>query len=220
MAKTTSRQQLLDTAAELFYREGFRATGVDTLAAVSGVGKMTLYRHFAAKEDLIVACLQQSNVRFWEWFDIAIAGVESPRDKIIAFFRALEDLAVKPSCCGCPFLNVAVDFPDPAHPGHRVALEHKQAVRARFCELAASAGLAEPGLLADQLLLLMDGAFMAVRMFGTRNPAAQVSRAAETLIAASNRPMAAPKSTGRTTHAPPRRMTGKSGERRVKPLGA
>lgn len=66
---------------------------------------------------------------------------------------------------------IGVDFPEREHPAHAIALEHKQAVRTRFCELAEARGAREPALLADQLFLLMDGAFMAARMFGTDSPA-------------------------------------------------
>jgi AcrR family transcriptional regulator len=187
MAETThsAREQLLETAARLFFQVGYRAVGVDTIVAESGVGKMTLYRHFPSKDDLIVAYLKESNEKFWDWFNQATAqSAGQPRNQLLAFFRALEKLAVKPMCYGCPFLNAAVDFPERDHPGHQVALEHKQAVRARFRELAKQAGARSPEALADQLLLLMDGAFMAVRMFGVRNPAAGVTQAAEALIEA------------------------------------
>ncbi|MBI5670960.1 MAG: TetR/AcrR family transcriptional regulator [Chloroflexi bacterium] len=183
--KPSARNIILETAAELFFREGFRAVGVDTIIERSGVAKMTLYRHFPSKDDLIVAYLKDSNDKFWLWFNEAAAPfADQPAAQLLAFFRALEKLVTTPKCYGCPFLNAIVDFPDDSHPGHQVALEHKQAVRARFRELAQQAGARQPEALADQLLLLMDGAFMAVRMFGVSNPAAQVSAAAETLISA------------------------------------
>jgi len=182
MAESAPRQRLLETAADLFYRDGFRAIGVDTLCATSGVGKMTLYRHFPGKDDLIAAYLEESDRAFWRFFEGATAEAEAPRDKILAFFRALEGLVAQPACHGCPFLNAAVDFPDPTHAGHQTALTHKNAVRRRFRELAEAAGDAEPAKLADQLLLLMDGAFMAVRLFGADNPAAHVLDAAQSLL--------------------------------------
>ena len=182
MPKTNSRQQLLDTAAELFYRDSCRAVGVDTLSAESGVGKMTLYRHFATKEELIVAYLERSNALFWEWFDESTAAAKKPEDKIIAFFHAVETWTQEPACHGCPFLNAVVDFPDFDHPGHQVALANRQAVRARFRELATQAKLSHPDRLADHLLLLMDGAFMAARLYGPQNPGAQVSEAVRRLL--------------------------------------
>jgi AcrR family transcriptional regulator len=143
---------------------------------------MTLYRHFPSKDDLILAYLEQSDRQFWDWFDTATASADTPREKIMAFFRALEKQATQPTCHGCPFLNATVDFPDPTHPGRQAALAHKNAVRARFRELAEQAGHPEPAFLADQLLLLMDGAFMAVRLFGIDNPAAHVAAAAQSLL--------------------------------------
>jgi AcrR family transcriptional regulator len=186
-AKTirSARQQVLETAAALFFRDGFRAVGVDAIVAESGVGKMTLYRHFPSKDDLIVAYLRDSNEKFWAWFDEATAvPAGGAREQLLGFFKALEKLVTKPTCYGCPFLNAAVDFPDREHPGHRVALEHKQAVRARFRQLAKQGGARKPDVLADQLFLLMDGAFMAARMYGPDNPALRVAQAAEVLIGA------------------------------------
>ncbi len=181
---TNTRQQLLTTAARLFYRDGFRAVGVDTIVAESGVGKMTLYRHFSSKDDLIVAYLEEANHQFWAWFDEVTAVAATPRDKLIAFFVALEGLATNTICFGCPFLNVVVDFPDETYAGHQTALAHKEAVHGRFRQLAGAAGANQPELLADGLLLLMDGAFMAARLFPPEaaSPARTVSVIARQLI--------------------------------------
>jgi AcrR family transcriptional regulator len=183
--KKSAREMILDTAAALFYREGFRAVGIDTIVKRSGVAKMTLYRHFSSKDELIVAYLKETDQKFWAWFDESTSQpADRPTTQLIALFMALEKLVTTPTCYGCPFLNVVVDFPERDHPGHQVALAHKQAVRARLRVLAHRAGAYAPEALADQLLLLMDGAFMAVRMYGVDNPAAHVAAAAETLIAA------------------------------------
>ncbi len=180
-----ARQQILEVASRLFYREGFRAVGVDTIVEQSGVAKMTLYRYFPSKDDLIVAYLEQSNNKFWQWFDESISShLDAPRDQLIALFQALGTQTITSSCHGCSFQTAAAEFPEPQHPGHRVALAHKQAVRARLYDLATKAGATSPGALADQLLLLMDGAFVAARMFNdaTTTPANQVAQAAAILI--------------------------------------
>ncbi|HRE48018.1 MAG TPA: TetR/AcrR family transcriptional regulator [Aggregatilineales bacterium] len=183
--KKSARELILESAAALFFRDGFRAVGVDTIIERSNVAKMTLYRHFPSKDDLIVAYLKQTDELFWVWFEESAAkGGDDPREQLIAFFKALEKLVTSPQCYGCPFLNAAVDFPNESHPGHQVALEHKGVVRTRFADLARGAGARAPETLGDQLLLLMDGAFMAVRMFGANNPAAHVAEAAAALIAA------------------------------------
>ncbi|MEI6875691.1 MAG: TetR/AcrR family transcriptional regulator [Spirochaetota bacterium] len=184
MSKAHTRALVLGTAAELFYKEGFRAIGVDTICAASGVGKMTLYRHFESKDDLILAYLGEVNARFWSMFDEVTSGAETAREKILAFFAALGELANHPACHGCPFLNLVVDFPAMEHPGHALALAHKRAVRDRFLALVVQAGLPDPEARADGLFLLMDGAYMAIRLHGSGGPAARVREAAELLLGA------------------------------------
>ena len=180
----TPKEKLFQTAARLFYQHGYRAVGVDSIAAESGIGKMTLYRHYPSKDDLIVAYLQDSNENFWKYFELSTQDAPSPSGKLLAFFSALQNYAVSPDCFGCPFINVAVEYPEAGYAGHQVALEHKQAVRARFRQLATEAGAYQPEALANALVLLMDGAYMAARMFGASpdNPAANVSEAAQQLV--------------------------------------
>jgi AcrR family transcriptional regulator len=179
----TTRQRILDIAGDLFFRQGYRAIGVDTIVKEAGVAKMTLYRHFPSKDDLIVAYLEQVNQLMGEWFDEAIKPFEGkPRGQLVAVFEALEKLVKSPKCFGCAFLVAASEFPELDSPGHKVALAHKQALRDRFRDLARQAGARKPDSLADQLLLLMDGAFAAVRMFGPTNPGANVVGAATVLI--------------------------------------
>jgi len=185
--RPAARERILEAATRLFLRDGFRAVGVDTIIAEAGVAKMTLYAHFPSKDDLIVAYLERANEQFWEWLEGASAGVDDPRAKLAAMFDAVGELASSPQCLGCTFQGTAAEFPDSEHPGHRVALAHKQAVLARLRTLAQEAGLRAPEALAEQLLLLMDGAWAAARMFGPDNPGAQVAAAARALIEAHDR---------------------------------
>ena len=179
------KDKVFQTAARMFYQHGYRAIGVDTLAAESGIGKMTLYRHYPSKDDLIVAYLKDSDELFWNNFEQLTKEATTAREKLLAFFQALQDYVMTPACYGCPFLNVATEYPETDYPGHQVALEHKQSVRARFRQLAKEAGAKRPEALANQLFLLMDGAYMASRMFGAENPAAHLAEAARVLIAIS-----------------------------------
>ncbi|HEX9837974.1 MAG TPA: TetR/AcrR family transcriptional regulator [Anaerolineales bacterium] len=180
--QTAPKDKVFQTAARMFYQHGYRAIGVDTLAADSGIGKMTLYRHYPSKDDLIVAYLKDSDELFWSNFEQITKDVATAREKLLAFFQALQDYVQTPACYGCPFLNVATEYPETDYPGHQVALEHKQSVRARFRHMAEEAGAKKPEVLADQLFLLMDGAYMASRMFGAKNPAVHLAEAARTLI--------------------------------------
>jgi AcrR family transcriptional regulator len=178
------RERILDTASTLFYRDGYRSVGIDTIVAESGVAKMTLYRHFPSKDELIAAYLERSNSTFWSWLEGEIATVDGARRKIEAAFAAVEERAVSPSCLGCTFQAAAAEFPELDHPGHRVAIAHKRRALELFAGLAREAGLDDPEALAAQLLLLMDGAWVAARMFGPSNHARGVAAAARALIEA------------------------------------
>jgi AcrR family transcriptional regulator len=183
--KNPSREQILETASRLFYRDGIRAVGVDTIIAESGVAKMTLYRHFVSKDDLVVAYLERTHAKFREWMESRIAThAGHPRRALEAIFEGVAELTSSPTCLGCAFLGTAAEFPDLKHPGHRKAMEHKRDVLARLAELAGAAGLRDRAELAEELLLLMDGAWGAVRMFGARSHASRVAAAARALIAA------------------------------------
>jgi AcrR family transcriptional regulator len=187
ITKKGAREKILDAAGHLFYQQGFRAVGVDTIIAEAGVAKMTLYSHFPSKDDLIVAYLERSDAEGWKWLQEATAGRESPRDKLIAIFDALSERADSATCLGCPDQATAAEFPDSEHPGHKVALANKQKVRSHLSELAGDAGLREPEALADQLMLLMDGAYASARMYGHGNPARHVGAAGRALIEAHSR---------------------------------
>jgi AcrR family transcriptional regulator len=182
--RDAARERILDAAACLFYEDGIHAVGVDTIIAESGVAKMTLYRHFPSKDDLVAAYLERSNRRFWAWLEGEMAKSPDARGKLIRAFRALGRQATSPGCRGCGFQGAAAEFPDPAHPAHKVALAHKRQVLERFATLGREARLRSPETLAQELLLLMDGAWVAARIFGPRNPAARVAQAARALIAA------------------------------------
>ena len=178
----TARDRMLRAAGALFYEHGFQAVGVDLIIEEAGVAKATLYRHFPTKDDLIAAYLEDANTRFQEWFDTSIDTEAPAADALVGLFDAVAVLATSPGCLGCTFQVTASEFPDRSHPGHAVALAHKQAVRARLRELADEAGARQPDELADGLLLLMDGAFASARMFGPDNPSRRVGSAARTLI--------------------------------------
>src|SRR6266508_4830585 len=105
----SARDRILDTASELFYRDGYQAVGIDTIIARSGVAKMTLYRHFRSKDDLIAAYLEDANQQFWTWFEAAL-GQGNPREQLTALFEGVQQLDASPSCYGCKFQHAAADF--------------------------------------------------------------------------------------------------------------
>jgi len=182
--ETAPKDILFQTAARLFYQNGYRTIGVDTIAAASGIGKMTLYRHFPSKDDLITAYLRHSNLVFWDQFEHITQDATTGLEKLQVFFEALQSYVLSLDCYGCPFINVAVEYPQVDYSGHQVALEHKRSVLAKFQHLAEQDGVRQPAMLASALFLLMDGAYVAARMFGASpdNPAAHLAETARLLI--------------------------------------
>jgi AcrR family transcriptional regulator len=185
----SAREQILEVAGRLFFQHGYRAIGIDLVIAEAGVAKATLYRHFPSKDDLIAAYLEDMNRQFWVWFEEGVAEhPNSPREGLVAVFYRLQKLVTTPTCWGCPFLMAVSEFPSREHRGHQVAVANKLAVRARLLEMAQEAGIQNPSRLANQLHLMMDGAWSAARVFsgvgvfGVENPAADVGEQAEALI--------------------------------------
>jgi AcrR family transcriptional regulator len=165
--KPLLREQILNIADELFYKEGIRATGVDTIIAKSGVAKSTLYRYFPSKDDLVVAYLEQRNQRFWDLLEAELAKYPSNSvEKLLKVFTWLDELLAKPECLGCPFIITTAEYGGLDYPGHQVAVKHKQAVLERLTQLAEEANINNARSIASILLLLMDGAFVQRRLFG------------------------------------------------------
>jgi AcrR family transcriptional regulator len=141
-------------------------------------------RDFPSKDELIVAWLERVDAQFWQSFS-RWAGPETlpARERLLGVFAGLEKLVGSTRCLGCPFLLAASEFPEPDTRAHEVARRHKTLLRERLRAMAAAAGAADAHVLGDQLLLLMDGAFMAARLFGTRDhPGGHVANAAATLV--------------------------------------
>lgn len=156
----SARERLIKTATELFYQEGIRAIGIDTVVARAGVSKSSLYRTFASKEELIAAFAEEQNRRFWQWWDETTARhVGAPRRQIEALFEAIPEQLANPQFRGCPFINLATEFPDRRHPGTAIARTNKREVRKRLRILARALGARDPRQLSDQLALLIDGAY-------------------------------------------------------------
>jgi AcrR family transcriptional regulator len=179
----SARERLLAVAGELFYRQGIRSVGVDEIVACADVAKMSLYRSFSSKDELVAAYLRDRNERYWRWWDgVTARHPGHPREQLRGLFRSLARRATRSDWRGCPFTNAATEFPEPDHPGRRVAEANKRELRLRLRELARRAGAREPALLADQLVLLFEGAYSSAQTFGANGPAAAVADAAAALI--------------------------------------
>src|ERR1700680_3352151 len=110
-APRSARERILETASALFYQQGARAVGIDTVIAKSGVAKMSLYRSFRSKDDLIAACLGQRDQSYWQWFDGVVAQHPGdPRGQLRGVIRGIAKRTSKPGYRGCFFLNTARDY--------------------------------------------------------------------------------------------------------------
>lgn len=179
----SARDKLFAIARELFYREGFRAVGVDAVVAASGVAKTTLYRWFPAKDDLVLAVLDSRNEEFWaQWEATAERHVGRPREELLAQVRWIARYIGSEDSRGCAFLNAAAEFPDPAHAVRGMVARNKQTLRRRVLSLCMAAGAEDAPLLADQLVLMIDGAFAGSEALGKNGPAKALPRAAQAVI--------------------------------------
>src|ERR1700726_1037004 len=179
------RERILQTASALFYRHGIRAVGVDAIAEAAGTNKMTLYRHFASKDELVAEYLRQSAHAAdgcWERFAQAHPG--DPRAQLRAWLEEMAGHLAEPDERGCALANAAIELPDKDHPARRVIEEFKRAHRMRLVRLSQDADLSEPELLADELHLLLEGARVTAQSVGTEGLAARLLRMGEAMIVA------------------------------------
>lgn len=180
----TAGDRVFEVAADLFYQQSIRAVGVDTIVKRAGVAKISLYRNFASKDDLIVAYLENRNADYWRGIDRLLALKRTdPRAQLRALIGHIAGRATMPGYRGCPFINYASEFPDAAHPGHRIVDQNKREMRRRLLDLTKAIGARRPAQLADALFLLIEGAYASSQTLGGRNgPAANLLWAADTLI--------------------------------------
>jgi AcrR family transcriptional regulator len=179
------RERILQTARDAFYREGIRAVGVDTLIARSGVAKMSFYRHFRSKDDLVCAYLESSAAEYWQWWDATIRRyADAPAKQLRALFAATADNAISGDFRGCPFGNTLAEFPEAAHPARAVIVKFRAERHARLRELAKAAGARDPERLADQLGIMLEGSGFCSEAARPAGRASALVRAAEILIEA------------------------------------
>jgi AcrR family transcriptional regulator len=180
---TPGGEKLLRTATEVFYAEGIRATGVDTLVARAGVSKPTLYAQFGSKEGLVAAVLERRRRDRQQQLTAFLTGSSTiGEQRLLAVFDWLAQGHGRSGFRGCPFTNAAVELPDPTHPARAVIAEYKNWLRDTMAALAAEAGLSEPKELGSDLLLLVDGANARVLVADDRTAMRRARSAAARLI--------------------------------------
>ncbi len=184
MPTLSTREKLIQTGHEIFYREGFLEVGLDRIINEVGVSKQTFYNHFTSKDDLIVAVIDEHH-RWWkaELSErlLRVAGFD-PRAQILGTFDVLHELLHEPEYHGCIFINAAVEFPDPNHPAHRSARQAKADGVALLLDLAERAGATDPQALAQEVDMLLEGALITHQVDPTCDVCAIARRAAGTLL--------------------------------------
>ncbi len=175
-------ERISRAAYELFSRHGVRDVGVDAVIARAGTAKMTLYRNFPSKNDLILDFLRRRE-RLWTegWLqhESRTRG-DGPADQLLAIFDLFDEWFRRPDFEGCPFLTTMIEVNDTQHPVHRASVAHLARIRAYLCDLAEASGVPDPGLLSRQWHLLMKGSIMAAHEGDT--DAAAAARAVGVLL--------------------------------------
>lgn len=172
-----ARDRILQTAIDLFYRNGFHAVGLDRILAEVGVTKTTFYNHFESKDALVVEAIRMRDS--WErgaWSGAVrkLAG-DDPRAQLLAMFDVLDVWFRDPEFIGCMFINAAAEFPNPHDPAHLAAAEHKVAARDEVRDMAKAAGAADPETFADVYTTIFEGT-LVLRQVHLRDDAAAVAR--------------------------------------------
>ena len=179
----SKREELIETAIKLFYREGFHATGIDKLLAESGCAKMTLYKYFRSKEELILAALRRlDEMARLEFERETERRAKTPVGRLLAMFDVLGGFIERPEFNGCYFINASAEYSHPDHPIQRLCAENKR-LTTRYIEgLCAAAGAPDPAGLARKLNLLLEGAIVTAHVARDPNAVADAKEAGRALI--------------------------------------
>jgi AcrR family transcriptional regulator len=181
-----TREHILDVAEQLFYRDGIRATGVDTITREAGVAPTTLYRLFASKDDLVTAYVDRYAAGYRNWIETLTSDPDvAARDRILAVFDGLTGVIGTDGFRGCPFLMALAEYPDPTSGPHASAQAVKAWVRAKLRELTRQLSGVAPGAraaVADQLALVVEGLYGSTAALGSNGPAKRARSLAALII--------------------------------------
>jgi AcrR family transcriptional regulator len=177
------REKILNTATNLFQTQGINSTGVDTIVAVAGTTKMTLYKYFRSKEDLILEVLTQSHQNFQDWLNNKLnSNSKKPSEKLQKLFDAIEEWITSPDFIGMAFIKASAEFPNEANPVHQLSSEQSRQFRLYIISLASQANIKDAEGLALQLSLLFEGAVQAEQMQRGSGAIKYAKKAAKILI--------------------------------------
>lgn len=183
MSQPSKREQIIEVAVDLFYKNGFNATGVEKIRETANISKKTLYNHFKSKDELILTVLRRRDEQFRNDF---MRGVESigktPAARLEAVFDAADIWFNSKDFCGCMFINASAEFTDADNPFHIVSAEHMRLMLDYIVELAQDAKAKNPDKLAEQIFLLIEGAIVQAHVSGDKNAAMKAKEMAQIFI--------------------------------------
>jgi AcrR family transcriptional regulator len=197
------RERIVTCAQDLFHRLGIRGVGVETIAEAAGTNKMTLYRHFGSKDDLILEYLSRKGRKAEEiWADVEAASPGDPVGQLYGYIGRVARFIAEDKR-GCDLANAAVELTEAGHPALKVIQEFKRRQRDRLAGLCEAAGASQPGLLADTIILLIEGARVSRRNVGTEGPSANLLRTSKAVIAAFGVPVSSKRNSRETAARQP-----------------
>ncbi len=180
---SSKRDQLVDTARRLFYENGIHATGIGKILAEAGVSKMTLYKHFKSKEELVLAAIRRHDETSRNEFMKEVERrATAPLERLLAVFDVLGEWCGMAGFRGCPFINAAAEYGEPESPIHQACAEHNRILYTYMRDLAVAAGVAEAEELARQLVSLFQGAIVIAYVNGEADAAKVARNAARILL--------------------------------------
>ena len=177
------RDLLVKTAVKLFYKNGFHATGIDKILKESGVAKMTLYKNFGSKEGLVKVALEEKSNRVIKWMKNATSNTHNgPIFRVLEIFDLHEIWFQEPYFMGCIFTKATAEYPLINDPIHQVTISHYLKILDIFKSLSVEAGLYRSPIIAEQILILLQGSITTAFATGAPIAARRAKRAAEQLF--------------------------------------
>lgn len=183
IAGLPARERIVETAMRLFYQDGVRAVGIDRIIAESGVAKMSFYRHFPSKADLVCAFLEERHQRWLTWFDDAVQARSRRSGRhLVSVAGALDAWFKDRDFRGCAFINTTTEFADSGSRERQIALAHKRNLEQRLAALAAADGSPDPAQTGRLALIVVEGAIVRAQMTGSAEAARDARRLLSMLI--------------------------------------
>ncbi|MFD2025250.1 TetR/AcrR family transcriptional regulator [Promicromonospora aerolata] len=171
--RLSTRERILEAATELFYAHGIRAVSADKIIERAGITKVTFYRHFRAKDDLVVTYLESQAARERGALDAVRESADGDAEALRSFANLIGTASCQPGFRGCAFINAAAEYSDPDSAVRKVVADHRAWYRETFATMLGRIGVIDTEDAADELLMLRDGAMVA----GYLGEASHVGRA-------------------------------------------